>query len=468
MVTIGRRRRSPWLWVGLAVAAVLVIGGLWLAVPRLVSTSPPDGLADAANDTAVTLTFSRPMDHASVQGHLSLQPNVPGRFVWQGNELSFVPTEPWEDGVSVRVSFSPGAISRLFLPLLTGHDWSFQVRAPRLIYAEQEQAGAQLFTRDLGEGQGEMLTSAPLGVADYSSAEGSGDVFYLTPSVEGGQAVHSVDVRTGSDRSVMACPSVGCRRLGLSRDGTWLTLEAQPGPQGSPTGPGEVWAAPVDGSQDAQRLGAPGHDLRNALWGPGDRLAVYDATGSTMLVFDGPPDFNVLAEIPNKLGEMGAWSPDGRYLIYPEIVFINPTATPSAGAAREPEYYSHIFRYDIETDQTTDLSGGSSGLIEDASPAYSPDGRWIAFARKSLVPARWTLGRQLWLMRADGSQARPLTSQPVMNYSTFAWRPGSTALVYVQSNQADPTKPPELGWLDVSTGQTHSLVQGGYAPSWIP
>ena len=74
----------------------------------------------------------------------------------------------------------------------------------------------------------------------------------------------------------------------------------------------------------------------------------------------------------------------------------------------------------------------------------------------------------MWLMRADGSQARPLTSQPVMNYSTFAWRPDSAVMVYVQSDQTDPSRPPELGWLDVATGQTHMLVEGGYSPEWTP
>jgi TolB protein len=185
-------------------------------------------------------------------------------------------------------------------------------------------------------------------------------------------------------------------------------------------------------------------------------------------VFDQGPTFKQSAQVPNKLGEMGAWSSDGRYLTYPEIVFVNQTATPGASASGEPEYYSHLFRYEIDTGLVTDLSGQSSGLIEDASPAYSPDGVFLAFARKFLEPARWTLGRQLWLMRADGSQARPLTSQPVMNYSTFAWRPDSQALVYVQSDQADPSQPPGLGWLDVTTGQTRPLVDGGYAPVWTP
>lgn len=468
MVSLERRRRSTWVWWVPAGVVLLVAVGLWLAAPRIVAVTPMDGLTGAATDTTVSITFNRPMDAASVKSHFSIQPVVPGRVVWEGDVMRYEPTQPWPEGARVHISLSSGALSRLFLPLLTGREWGFEVGAPRLIYTAQSQAGAQLLGRDLSEGQGDALTHAPLGVLDYAVASNTGDLVYLTSTTQGGRAVHRLDIRSGADSFLMDCPAEGCRRLQLSPDGTWLTLEAQSGPQGSPTGPGEVWAAPTEGNQKAVRLGESGHDLRSALWSPDGKLAVYDATGQAVLVLAGPPDFMPLSEIPNKLGEMGAWSPDGKYLIYPEIVFLDQTATPAATPSVEPDFYSHIFRYEIQTGGVTDLSGHENGLIEDASPAYSPDGHWIALARKSLEPARWTLGRQLWLMRADGSQARPLTSQPVMNYSTFAWRPDSTVLVYVQSDQADPSRLPELGWLDVATGQTHSLVDGGYSPTWTP
>ena len=44
-------------------------------------------------------------------------------------------------------------------------------------------------------------------------------------------------------------------------------------------------------------------------------------------------------------------------------------------------------------------------MVEDVSPVFSPDGKWIAFARRYLDPLRWTPGRQVWLMRADGTEA---------------------------------------------------------------
>ena len=42
MVTIARRNRSPWVWIVLAVVGLLLVGGLWLASPRVLSASPQD------------------------------------------------------------------------------------------------------------------------------------------------------------------------------------------------------------------------------------------------------------------------------------------------------------------------------------------------------------------------------------------------------------------------------------------
>ncbi|NEP62041.1 MAG: hypothetical protein F6K31_34700, partial [Symploca sp. SIO2G7] len=40
-----------------------------------------------ADDTAFLLTFSRPMDQASVEKNLTIEPPLPGRFSWAGQRM---------------------------------------------------------------------------------------------------------------------------------------------------------------------------------------------------------------------------------------------------------------------------------------------------------------------------------------------------------------------------------------------
>jgi TolB protein len=106
--------------------------------------------------------------------------------------------------------------------------------------------------------------------------------------------------------------------------------------------------------------------------------------------------------------------------------------------------------------------------VEDASPVYSPFGDRIAFGRKALEQDKWTPGRQLWVMRADGSDARALTNDPLYNHSAFVWSPDGTLIVYVRFDVTDPASTPEIWMMSADGVSSQKLVAGGYLPQWLP
>ena len=466
------RRRSPWPWLAALAVVATASAALWLNLPRVIALSPQAGLQSADANTPISVTFNREMDEGSVESHFSIAPAVPGAFRWEGATLTFTPSQGWPPSTQVRVTLSAGAHSRLFLPLLGGTEWSFSVGAPQVVYLFQAGGTAELYAQSLTAAEGTQLTNWPSGVVDFDVAPAAARIVYLANGPDGRRVIHWLDPGTQKDDSVAACPGAGrCQRLRVSPDGRWAAVEAvPPGDQGSSPQTDQVWLVDLPGGQDIHQLGDPTHNLRGVLWGPGGKLAVYDATDQVTVVFGAGPSFNVLARLPNKLGESGAWSPDGKYLLFPEITFVpspSPgTETPVPGG--QPAYYSHLKRFELGTDLVSDLSGQANGVIEDATPSYSPNGLWIAYGRRFLDPNDWTLGRQIWIMRSDGSDAHQLTFSGDFNYSGFQWGADSKEFVYVRSDQTDPTRAPELGWVDLTTGQAHSLVVGGYAPLWMP
>jgi hypothetical protein len=48
----------------------------------------------SAEDTAFILTFSRPMNHKSVETHLKIDPPIPGKFSWAGRRMAYTPLAP--------------------------------------------------------------------------------------------------------------------------------------------------------------------------------------------------------------------------------------------------------------------------------------------------------------------------------------------------------------------------------------
>jgi dipeptidyl aminopeptidase/acylaminoacyl peptidase len=93
----------------------------------------------------------------------------------------------------------------------------------------------------------------------------------------------------------------------------------------------------------------------------------------------------------------------------------------------ENERKSHIW---IANSDGTDLRQFTS-QEGDASPAWSPDGRWVAFLRNQ--GAGDERKRQIFLLRTDGGEARALTSH-VTSVQRFLWSDDGARIFFIASD----------------------------------
>ncbi|HEY0079937.1 MAG TPA: LpqB family beta-propeller domain-containing protein [Pyrinomonadaceae bacterium] len=108
------------------------------------------------------------------------------------------------------------------------------------------------------------------------------------------------------------------------------------------------------------------------------------------------------------------WAPDSRRLVY------------VSDRGRTPQLFLYDFRNNSETQLT-------SGTLEDSTPRFSPDGRWIAFHRA---------GRELRVLNADTRQERLLAQArfdlpPLNSDRPFIWSPDSRWIAFIN---VTPTK----------------------------
>ncbi|HLF01245.1 MAG TPA: hypothetical protein VI547_04675, partial [Anaerolineales bacterium] len=260
------------------------------------------------------------------------------------------------------------------------------------------------------------------------------------------------------------CSSHRCTAPAFSPDGRRLAFERHPLDRL------EASSIEVINLGDGSRATLDGdawHIARFPTFAHDGRLAYLNIFEQVIVVHD----FNTgeSQRIPNTSGEMGAWSPDGQYLMFPEITS-EPPPTPGPGtpapALQIDTFFSHLRRVSVSSGVSEDLSGNFT--VEDAGPTYSPSGEWIAFGRKNLDQEQWTPGRQLWLMRADGGEARALTNDSLYNHSNFLWSPDGTVIVYVRFDVTDPASTTELWSISAAGAEAQLLAMGGYLPEWLP
>lgn len=466
MVEMGRtrQRRRWWLWL-LAVLALLA-GAYLLFQPRVLSTTPQDGTSAVAPSTPVEIQFNRPMITGSVEARLEFSPETSGHFDWQGNRVRFTPDNAWPEGETVEVRLRAGARSALSLPVLTSHSWRFGVSQPSVVYLIGQASQARLERRVLNELEPQVLVEAVAGVIDYEVVPEQASLITVEGQNDGSSLINWRELSGQFVRELVRCAAdQSCRHPALSADGQWLAWQQRSVQRSSTgvleTGPWQVAVKQLDPAEAPLFLG-PGGETHSPQWVPDARLALYSEELESLLLYQRVASgWQQLASVEHQLGEQWTWSPDGRFVIFPEVVLLEPT---SSGIS----FFSHLIRVEAESGLSTDLSGTVQNRVEDASPAYSPDGLRIAFARKSLEPAEWSLGRQLFMMTADGSEARPLSNEPNFNHASIRWHPDGNRLLYVSFNQAILDPATEIWWYDLTTDQASLVVEGGFEPEWMP
>lgn len=122
-------------------------------------------------------------------------------------------------------------------------------------------------------------------------------------------------------------------------------------------------------------------------------------------------------------------APDGRTLVF--------------------DLLAHLYRLPLEGGDA-ELLTGAAGPALNFHPAFSPDGRRIAFISDRRGQ------NNVWVMNADGSDPRPVLLDPETRFTSPAWAPDGRSLVAVR---AYPT--PGRGWHRQTTELWRLPLDGG-------
>ena len=185
-----------------------------------------------------------------------------------------------------------------------------------------------------------------------------------------------------------------------------------------------------------------------------------------------------------------AISPDGKRVVYAQS-WVQGTGPTSEARSRLMMVDSPLGQAGTQPQERTFTQG-----YADSGPRFSADGSTLAFLRSRQAGDP----RQVWLMGADGGEARQLTNAP-KGVQDFAWSPDGTRIVYcadtepaagaAAGSQPDGPRVVEVnriryrhdlqGWrgdahyhlfvVDVESGEVTQITRGDwddYGPVWSP
>lgn len=452
-------------WLILLVALILLAGAAALlfliGAPRVEIVSPAPGAANIPPAAPLRLTFSRPMQPGSIETRLSFEPPAAGEFTWQGSTLTFTPDEPWPGGVTVTVRLAGGAQAQGFpaLPLMAAQSWTFAVETPLMAYLWPSDGPANLYTLDPLTGSVIQLTQSG-NIEDYRVSLDGAAIFYTASNPAGGADIYRLDRLGGAVEIILDCGEKRCAAPRPSPAADALVYDRYDKTGVDLLSP-QVWllpltggaAAPGRGAAPLTPLGSPGA----AVWSAQGKLAYFNSYRSAFILLD--PQTGSESIFPNRTGWPGDWSPDGLAFIAPEVA-----VTFSSGALSLQA--SDLIAYDLPRGASATLI--TQNFEENSTPAFSPDGQWLAFARKTIDPTHFSSDQQIWRARADGSDLRQLTDTPLFAHYSLVWSPDSSQIAFVRANQNRLTEPLELWLMDANGGNALLLVYKGFAPQWIP
>ncbi|MBI3170131.1 MAG: PD40 domain-containing protein, partial [Chloroflexi bacterium] len=313
-----------------------------------------------------------------------------------------------------------------------------------LYLRENESRIKQLFITDYASDTSNLISEENQSVDDYIVSPDQSQAAFITQEDSASSELWLVDLQTNARKKLSECVDAICSGMVWSPNGSRIIYERMSlDGNGLPT---LWWVDIATGETQSvfQDSKLPGGNPR---WSPNGEWLSY-ATPEGIRLYN--LENGETRVIENILGAAAMWSPNSKTILLRDVVI------------KHDQFVTQLFLYDMETETLVNISPSEG--FENTLAAWSPDGKSIAVVRRDLSVTR---GDQVWVMHADGSDARMLTNDADALHGSLNWSPDGKYLLYeLYALESFPFSS-RLQVLNVESGEVNGLGIDGFIPKWV-
>lgn len=321
------------------------------------------------------------------------------------------------------------------------------IKEAQVLYlAEDENRVKQLFITDYEKNTSRALTQPTHSVVDYAISPDQTRVAYIAQTDELENELWLMELASLENKKLSDCEDAVCSGVVWSPDGSRVVYERMSllgGASGLPT----LWWIDMNTGesqpvfQDTQVSGG------NPRWSPNGEWLSYSSSDGIRLYHLEDGESRV---IKNTLGAAAMWSPDGKSILLRDVQI------------KHEQFVTQLFLYDLESEMLVNVAPAEG--VENLLAAWSPTGEYIAVVRRDLSIPR---GDQIWLMRADGSEAHAITDTPDVLHTSLNWSPDGNYLLYdLYPLDVFPFES-RLQVIEIESGEIKDFEIKGFSPQWV-
>jgi dipeptidyl aminopeptidase/acylaminoacyl peptidase len=320
--------------------------------------------------------------------------------------------------------------------------------------------------------QAKQITFSAMGIYDFDvSLDGRWIAYSMRDEEKRMRDIYTLDLQTGNSKQITFCAdeSAECYTPAFHPDGSAIayihsTVNSDSvGGYGAP----RIWLMDLVGgslrplADDSQMIG---HSPQWSLDGNSIAFFSADLANPGVMVYNFNPQNSedpTLNFVPAYNGSVGSLSPNGRSLIFPDLV------------NRGDQVYTHLKIVDFTQNPPTfrNLTEPNEP-IDDIAVQWHPDGSGATLIRR-YSDERWTRGYQLYDIDIETGAVLPLLVDEHYSHHFFTWDLTGENLLMQRlpllqdDGNINAQARPEIWVLNTKTGNLTKITDSAYFPRWV-